>query len=176
MPMAIVYSSSMEPNLHRGDIVILNKANNLKVEEITINQNISNKDLEEFAEVSYYINEYGLEEAEYLTIGDQNIFLLDAITNKNSVIVYPSNITGKDIIHRAIVKINAKDGSFLLTKGDNHKTNTYIDQDCGVDMLNGKIIIEKPCLNLYPIKENTLKGKKIGKIPYIGYIKLVLFQ
>lgn len=176
MPMAIVYSASMEPSLHRGDIVILTKANNLKVEEITINQNISNKDLEEFADVSYYLNEYGLEEAEYLTIGDKNISLLSAINNKNSVIVYPSNVSGKDIIHRAIVKINANDGVFLLTKGDNHKTNTYIDQDCGVDIVDGEITIEKPCLNLCPIKEKDLKGKKLGKIPYIGYIKLVLFQ
>ncbi len=176
MPMAIVYSASMEPSLHRGDIVILTKANNLKVEEITINQNISNKDLEEFADVSYYLNEYGLEEAEYLTIGDKNISLLSTINNKNSVIVYPSNVSGKDIIHRAIVKINANDGVFLLTKGDNHKTNTYIDQDCGVDIVDGEITIEKPCLNLCPIKEKDLKGKKLGKIPYIGYIKLVLFQ
>lgn len=176
MPMAIVYSSSMEPSLHRGDIVILTKANKLKIEEVTINENIANKDLKDLAELGYSLNAYGLTEVDSIKIGDKNISLLDTIKNKNSIIVYPSNVTGKDIIHRAIVKINAKDGIFLLTKGDNHKTNVLIDQDCDIEIINGKTTIQKPCLNIYPIKENELKGKKIGKIPYIGYIKLVLFQ
>lgn len=176
MPMAIVYSSSMEPNLHRGDIVILTKANNLKLEEITINENITNKDLKDFAELNFFKNKFGIEEIEYIKIGDKNISLLESIENNNSIIVYPSNVTGKDIIHRAIVKINAKDGTFLLTKGDNHKTNVYIDQDCELEIINNEITIQKPCLNIYPIKEKDLKGKKLGKIPYIGYIKLVLFQ
>ncbi|HRS42979.1 MAG TPA: hypothetical protein P5530_03870 [Candidatus Diapherotrites archaeon] len=176
MPMAIVYSSSMEPNLHRGDIVILTKAKNLKVEEVTINENIANKDLKDFAKLSFSKNRFGIEEIEYIKIGDKNISLIDTIENKNSVVVYQSNVTGKDTIHRAIVKINAKDGTFLLTKGDNHKTNVYIDQDCDIEIINEKITIQKPCLNVFPIKEKELKGKKLGKIPYIGYIKLVLFQ
>lgn len=176
MPLAIVYSASMEPSLHRGDIVILTKPSNLKIEEITINENIANKDITEFLEIIYNENQYGLMEAEYIVTEDNNISLLKTIDNKNSVVVYPSNINGKNIIHRAIVKINAKDGTFILTKGDNHKTNVFIDQDCDVIIENDKTIIQKPCLNLYPIKEKDLKGKKIGKIPYIGYIKLVLFQ
>jgi len=176
VPLAIVYSASMEPSLHRGDIAILTKPNNLKIDEITINENIANKDITEFLEIIHNKNQYGLMEAEYIVTEDNNIFLPKAIDNKNSIVVYQSNINGKDIIHRAIAKINAKDGTFILTKGDNHKTNVFIDQDCDIIVENGKPIIQKPCLNLYPIKEKDIKGKKIGKIPYIGYIKLVLFQ
>ncbi len=176
MPMAIVVSSSMEPNLYRGDVVVLTNPKELTVEEVTINQNVAKKDLSEFAEISYSKNQYGLLEADSIKIADKNISLLDAIDRKNDIIVYPSNKTGRDIIHRAIVKINAKDGVFYLTKGDNHKTNVFIDQDCEVAIVNEKIIAQKPCINLYPIKENIVKGKKIGRIPYIGYIKLVLFQ
>ncbi|MFA5745264.1 MAG: hypothetical protein WCX82_00945 [archaeon] len=176
MPMAIVVSASMEPSLHRGDIVILTSAKNLKVEEVTINESIARKDISEFTEMNYSKNQYGLTEIDYIKIGDKKISLIDAIDNKNDVVVYSSNVNGRDIIHRAVVKIHAKDGSFILTKGDNHKTNVFIDEDCQITTENNKIVAQKPCLNLYPIKESTLKGKKIGKIPYIGYIKLVLFQ
>jgi signal peptidase I len=175
-PMSIVVSSSMVPNLHIGDVIIFTKPNNLKVPEITLDKNIRYKDLKEFMDLNYSINEYGLEEIESITINGKTFYLKDAITNKNSVVVYKSNINGKDIIHRAILKINAKDGTYIITKGDNHKTNLYIDQDCDIIREGGEIIAQKNCLNLYPIRIEDIQRKKIGKIPYIGYIKLVLFQ
>jgi len=166
----------MVPNLHIGDVIIFTKPNNLKVPEITLDKNIRYKDLKEFMDLNYSINEYGLEEIESITINGKTFYLKDAITNKNSVVVYKSNINGKDIIHRAILKINAKDGTYIITKGDNHKTNLYIDQDCDIIREGGEIIAQKNCLNLYPIRIEDIQRKKIGKIPYIGYIKLVLFQ
>ncbi len=176
-PMAIVVTSSMVPTLHVGDIVIFTRATNLNVPEVELNKSIGYKDLTEFADVNYYVNEYGLTEAESITVNGKTFFLEDAIKNMNSIVVYKSNIEGKDIIHRAVLKINAKDGNFLLTKGDNHKTNLYIDQDCNIYRDDsGKIIPQKPCLNIYPLKQESVNRKKIGKIPYIGYIKLVLFQ
>lgn len=175
-PLSIVVSSSMVPNLHIGDIVIFTKPNNLKVPEVTIDKSIRYKDISEFAEIKYHINQYGLEEAESIIINNQTIIVKDAIDNKNSIIVYTSNISGKPIIHRAIVKIKAKDGTFILTKGDNHKTNLYIDQDCEITRENDQVFAQKACLNLYPVRVEDIQRKKIGKIPYIGYIKLVLFQ
>lgn len=175
-PLSIVVSSSMVPHLNIGDVVIFTKPTNLKIPEIEINENIQYKDITEFLTINYYLNEHGLEEAESITVNEKTINLKEAIENKNSVVVYKSNTTNKDIIHRAILKIKAKDGTYVLTKGDNHKTNLYIDQDCDVDYEDNKIIIQKPCLHLYPIKIENINRKKIGKIPYIGYIKLILFQ
>lgn len=175
-PLAIVVSSSMVPNLHIGDVVIFTKPTNLKVAEVEIDRSIRYKDVSEFAEINYHINQHGLEEVKSITINDKTFIVEDAITNKNSVVVYKSNVNGKDIIHRAILKIKARDGTFIITKGDNHKTNLYIDQDCDIIREDNQIIAQKPCLNLYPIRIEDISRKKIGKIPYIGYIKLVLFQ
>lgn len=176
-PLSIVVSSSMIPNLSIGDVVIFTKPTKLIVPEIEVDFSIAQKDLKEFAKLEYYLNEHGLEEIKSIEINNQIFEIEEAITNKNSIVVYKSNINGKDIIHRAILKIKAKDGEFIITKGDNHKTNLYLDQDCGVirDESN-KIMLSKPCINLYPINMKNIQRKKIGKIPYIGYIKLVLFQ
>ena len=175
-PLAIVVSSSMVPVLNIGDVVIFTSPKELRVPEITIDKSIGYKDVSEFAEINYYINDFGLNEVENVVINEKTIVVKDAITNKNSIVVYKSNINGRDIIHRAIVKIKARDGTFILTKGDNHKTNTNIDQDCGVIRTETEIEIQKNCLNLYPTRIEDVQRKKIGKIPYIGYIKLVLFQ
>jgi len=176
MPLAIVVSTSMTPSLNKGDVVILTAPENLIVPTITIDYNISKKDLFEIFTLNYKTNEYGLQEIEYLEINQKKIFVNDAITNNNSVVVYKSNTVPKDIIHRAIVYIKANDGEYIFTKGDNSKTNRYIDQDCGIDRnisTDEEIYVNKGCLHLYPTPAENIIGKKIGKIPYIGYIKLM---
>jgi len=175
-PLAIVVTSSMHPVLKVGDVAIFTRPVNLKVEEISIDKNIRFKDLKEFAEIRYEKNKYGLNEARTITIGEKTIDLLEAIRKNNSIVVFKSNTENKDIVHRAIAKINANDGVFILTKGDNPKTNIYIDQDCDISIEDGYPKIGKNCLNIYPLKLEDIQRKKIGKIPYIGYIKLVLFQ
>ncbi len=169
MPMAIVVSQSMEPNLYRGDIVVMKNINNLKVEKITVNEDVGQKDLKEFSEISYRINKYGLEEVESITIGEKTINIDDI--KENDVVVYYSNVEHKDIVHRLVVYIKANDGEYVLTKGDNIKTNRLIDQDC--DIVNG--VPKNNCLNIYPTPINLVKGKIIGKIPYLGKLKLSLF-
>jgi signal peptidase I len=171
MPLAIVVSSSMEPNLYRGDLVIVSKAENLKSEVIYIDQNIANKDIIDFAKLNYKNNSYGLKEVSSIEINNQIIDINN--TTKNDIIIYTSNIKNIDIVHRLIVYLKAKDGDFVLTKGDNFKTNRLIDQDCNIDKNTG--LPKNLCLNIYPTSINVVKGKLIGKIPYIGYLKLIIF-
>jgi signal peptidase I len=170
MPLAIVVSYSMEPSLSRGDIVIIKDIKNLDVQTIEINENIKNKDLKEFAEIIYFKNEYGLEQVESITIDETTINIENII--ENDIIIYPSNLQNKDIVHRLVVLIKANDGEYVLTKGDNNKTNRLIDQDC--NFVEG--VAKHNCLNKYPTPINKVKGKVISKIPYIGYIKLGFFN
>ncbi|MDD2477840.1 MAG: hypothetical protein PHW45_02615 [Candidatus ainarchaeum sp.] len=174
LPFATVLSGSMEPNFYRGDIIVLNSAKNLKAETITLDYPIGNKDLQEFATQKFYTNQYGLTEVKSIAINNKTIEIKDIIKNKNSVVVYNSNTTGKDIIHRLVVIIKATDGTFILTKGDNSKTNRIIDQDCRIDQSTG--LAQNFCLNLYPVKKENLIGKKKLRIPYLGYLKLIFFR
>ena len=173
LPFATILSSSMEPSFYRGDIVVLKSAKNLRAETITLDYPIGNKYLDEFVRQDFSKNEYGLIEVKNITIKGKTIDLKQTIKNKNSVVVYNSNTTGKDIIHRLVVILEATDGTFILTKGDNGKTNRIIDQDCRINSMGD---LTNFCLNLYPVKKNSLIGKKILRIPYLGYIKLFLFR
>ncbi|MDD3178326.1 MAG: hypothetical protein PHR26_02295 [Candidatus ainarchaeum sp.] len=172
LPFATVVSGSMEPSFYRGDIVILSGAKNLHAQKVKINDNITYKDLAEFAEIEYIYENQTLE-VKSLKINEEIYLVEDAIKNKYDVVVYKSNINGKAIIHRIILIIEANDGTFVITKGDNQETNKLIDQDCEIDI--NTQTIRKPCLNVYPVNIERLIGKKIGKIPYIGYLKLTLF-
>lgn len=172
LPLATVVSGSMEPSFYRGDIMIIGSAKNIKTEEITINQNIKTKNLSEFSKINYSMNEHGNYQARSIIIENQEIDIDKAIENRNSVVVYRSNLTGRDIIHRVILKINAKDGTFVLTKGDNPETNYIIDQDC---IINGNYIVNG-CIHIYPIETKDLLGKKLARVPYVGHLKLFLFR
>lgn len=170
MPLAVVVSHSMEPNLSRGDIVVIKNAKNLNSETIEINKNLKNKDLKEIAEIVYVKNEYGLDQVHSLKIEETTIYIDDII--ENDIVVFTSNVNNKDIVHRLVLYIKANDGEYILTKGDNNKTNRLIDQDC--NFVNG--VAKHNCLNKYPTPINTVKGKVIARIPYLGYIKLGFFN
>ncbi|MDD4049531.1 MAG: hypothetical protein PHX47_00810 [Candidatus ainarchaeum sp.] len=172
LPLATVVSGSMEPSFYRGDIMVISSAKNLKSEVITIDDNISTKNLNEFAKMEYKLNGFGNYEVKTIEINNQIIEIKDAIEKNNSVVVYKSNLTGRDIIHRVVLIIDANDGKYVLTKGDNGETNYIIDQDCAI---SGNYIVNG-CLNVYPINVENLMGKKILRIPYIGYLKLFLFR
>lgn len=172
LPLATVVSGSMEPSFYRGDIVIIKSAKNISAQTITIDENIKNKNISDFLKMEYSLNEYNNYEVEKIIIDQKTIDIKDIAKNKNSVVVYKSNITGRDIIHRVALVIHANDGTFVLTKGDNPKTNYIIDQDCIIN----KNYIVNGCLHAYPIEQKDLLGKKIGKIPFIGYLKLFFFN
>jgi len=169
-PLVIVYSESMEPTFFRGDVMGLTRLNtemNLG-DEIILNENIKNVPVEKYLSAEYF--------------GGANTSLTKIIfkdgqeiipTTDGSVIVYPSNPYGLPIIHRAIAKIKANDGIFLLTKGDNKLTNLTFDQDCGgIDVLRQKPT--KPCITFYAIPIEEVQGVAFFRIPVVGCAKLWL--
>ncbi len=199
-PLVIVYSASMEPEFFRGDVMALTATNQTMNfgKEITLNQNVKNVPVENFLTAKYT---YGGEAIELIGISDSKyvIKFLDGeemlvpITKVNlekiifengeeiipekdaSIIVYPAFPAGIPIIHRAIAKINANDGVFFLTKGDNDLTNPTFDQDCGkIDTLRN--LSTKPCITFYAIPIENVQGVAFGKIPLVGCVKLWLFD
>lgn len=80
----------------------------------------------------------------------------------NSIVVYrtlPSDLFYKEgdsfIVHRAYVILNDSGKYYIATKGDNNP---------GLDMEYYN----------YPPEENQIVGKVIGKVPYLGYLKLII--
>ncbi|MEM4364171.1 MAG: hypothetical protein QXU92_04235 [Candidatus Diapherotrites archaeon] len=165
-PIVIVYSGSMEPTLYRGDVVFLKgfNLNEAKVSEAKIDLPISNTPLREFAKPIFETNDNG--KKTLIGIEIENNFY--AIDKQGPIIVYQSKNFGEDIIHRAVLKIVAKDGTFFLTLGDN---NNAFDQDCPEKLLNSKL-----CISPYPIKTENIKGTYFFHIPLIGHLKLILFD
>jgi signal peptidase I len=167
-PFVIVLSGSMEPTFYRGDIMAMSGANasNLKAQEIELGEEISGRALAEIATPSYS--------------PDGNIFSIifkngkEIRPNKQGdIVVYYSSYRQEPIIHRAVAKIRAKDGIFLLTKGDS-KANYTVDQDCGLVIAGTP---QKPgCINLYPVNVKDIQGKVTFKIPLLGYVKLLVFD
>jgi len=172
--MMIVVSESMEPNLNIGDIAVLVNPEIINPgQEINVDLNLKNKPISQFVKINYGLrNEIinnknvGLVYTESIEI-DNNIY---PIKQEGDVIVYYTPLLKKKIIHRAIFKINANDGSYYITKGDNKTKNTLIDQDCGA-LPNGQIT--KECITVYPIEEDKVLAKYWFKIPYLGYIKIL---
>lgn len=166
-PLVIVYSASMEPNLYRGDIIGLTKTTGSMDfgEEIILDKSIKNIAASDYVSAKFI---------------DGNFYALifsngkEVLYNKDSrTIVYNSFPTNIPIIHRAIVKIKANDGDFVLTKGDNVSTNITFDQDCG--KVNPLIpASEKNCITFYAIPIEEIQGVAFFNIPKLGCVKLWL--
>ncbi len=166
-PLVIVYSASMEPNLYRGDIIGLTKTTGSMDfgEEIILDKSIKNIAASDYVSAKFI---------------DGNFYALifsngkEVLYNKDSrTIVYNSFPTNIPIIHRAIVKIKANDGDFVLTKGDNALTNITFDQDCG--KVNPLIpASEKNCITFYAIPIEEIQGVAFFNIPKLGCVKLWL--
>lgn len=172
MPLVIVLSGSMEPVLHRGDIVLLQGAaapEAVKVQSISLNRNLSGLAFSDFGSATYFLDESNRRVVYSLVFADQNVRL----NTEGDIVVYFSQQPGippQPIIHRAVLRIHANDGDFFLTKGDSIFNPTF-DQDCGRVVLGQS---EKACITLYPIKASELQGKTVGFIPLVGYVKLIL--
>jgi signal peptidase I len=164
-PLMIVYSGSMENTLFRGDIAMLRGANadSVFAQEISLDKSLSGVPVFDYASIHYDLEKKVIDYIEFFD--GQKIF-----PNKTGSIVvynaYPMNIP---IIHRAVVKVRANDGVFVLTKGDNDSTNPTIDQDCGKIILNRS---EKPCITFYAIDVKSLQGSDFFTIPKLGCVKL----
>ncbi|MDD4251402.1 MAG: hypothetical protein PHX27_04390 [Candidatus ainarchaeum sp.] len=175
-PLVIVYSESMEPDFFRGDIIGLTSVNENTFfgKEINLKQNISNVPTNLFATPVYLNNSL-----EKIIFNDNDLgiqeFVFDNNIKNNPVIVYNAYPLNIPIIHRAIVKINALDGEFVLTKGDNPFTNPTFDQDCGkIDSV--RLLVEKNCITFYAIPIKDIQGTRFFQIPKIGCVKLWLFD
>ena len=164
-PLVIVYSESMEPGFYRGDVMALTGATDASVyaQEVTLDRSLAEAPLEAFAAPKY---EKGVLKALEFENGKE-IF----VNESGSVIVYPAYPSGLPIIHRVIAKINANDGTYFLTKGDNDLTNPTLDQDCGTILLNNP---QKKCITFYAVKTEQIQGKAFLKIPFVGCVKLWL--
>jgi signal peptidase I len=68
-----------------------------------------------------------------------------------------------DIVHRAFFKIDVGGEKYYLTKGDN---NPIMDLQV-VGCSNPEIVN-------HPVPEENVKGKVIARIPYLGYLKLLI--
>ena len=203
-PLVIVVSGSMEPNLHRGDVVMLRGLNpeEIKGETVSLNINPEGKSLSELAEIDY--------PNQTISFDGQSI----PLNQSGDTIVYYSDLSGVQIIHRVVAKLDTPQGIYLLTKGDNPQTNQLIDQDCGQVSLNQLgnqalqpfpkqwfrlsnneyclcaqvpqnetvkqasclVCAERPCNTLQALKADQTDGIQILRVPLLGCIKLWLFD
>ena len=160
-PLVIVFSGSMEPVLYRGDIVVLTGAGSLQLAEAGVDFPVKEKLLSEYAVIGERINNSGVKRAASIKVGSEE-FEFD---ENGPIVVYFSPLRNQDIIHRAVLKINAPDGEFILTMGDN---NNRLDQDCSSD--------GRDCIILNPVPVEGLRGKYLFHMPLIGHIKLIIFD
>ncbi len=216
-PINIITSCSMLPQYERGDLIFLNAAD-LNTPVIQIPHGLKNAQYEP-AEVN--INGQTVARIYQPSVDGQPLFQprfstcsrkpLDSaqsaqdqvclkdiqlqgqtipILESPDVIVFDSGPAGL-IIHRAFAVLNATDGAYLLTKGDN---NNFLDQQSGFQLIPyktaGRVLVNLPFLGALAWRDNgegqsglqllqesqvPVKGKVALRIPYIGYIKLLLF-
>lgn len=178
--MMIVVSGSMEPKLNVGDIVVLFSAKNISTKYVDINANLENVKISKYIVPRYSIlgdyNITNLSLQQVLYLKSQNpdleVHLQDLNINnkiilpdvKGDIVVYYSELYKKEIIHRAILGINALDGTYYITKGDNLKTNFRMDEYCPD--------FYQYCFYPYFLPKENLLSKYLFKIPFLGWIKL----
>lgn len=137
MPMAIVASESMSPNINKGDVVFYTDIS--RIERIDTYDKKNSVNFEDYGDVILY-----------RPLGQSGI---------------------TPYVHRAMYYVNKGDDMWpggakaphagYITKGDNVDTNRQYDQQSSVS--NGN-----------PIKREWIVGVARFKIPYIGYIRLML--
>ncbi len=157
-PAVIVASSSMVPTLYPGDVAIVvgTDFNHIRAPEVDVNTPLRFRTLKD---AGIRIVHEGLR-AVAIVVGDRNI----PIEKNGDIVVYYNPVLGRDIIHRVVLKIRAPDGEYVLTKGDNDRTNFTLDQDCSLGA----------CTFPYPVPMEDVLGKVVFVIPRIGLIKLWL--
>ena len=168
-PLVIVYSASMENTFFRGDVMGLSSLNTGAFfgPEVFLDQEIKG------------VPTYNFLTPKYLNGKLDSLVFSNGVEikyeTKGEVIVYPAYPSGLPIIHRTVAKINAKDGVFFITKGDNSITNPTFDQDCGgIDEL--RMATQKPCITFYAVPISSVQGVAFFTIPKAGCIKLWLLD
>ena len=67
-----------------------------------------------------------------------------------------------DIVHRVFFKINADGETYYLTRGDNNP------------LLDVQVYDYRASIGNKPVPEQQVRGKVIGRIPFLGYFKLFI--
>ena len=181
-PMVIVVSGSMEPAFYRGDVMVLNGWGIEELNAPPINlpdTSIQGIDIAEYATTMCSVRNsaelypcralsenLGLGMLERKDVVANTIYFKPiktelSVARTGDIVVYWSETQGIPVIHRAVAKIHAKDGLFVLTKGDS-ELNSFVDQDT--------------MLSRSAVRVSELHGRTIFMIPLIGYVKLILLD
>lgn len=183
-PLNVVTSCSMLPALERGDLIVLQGAD-YAVDEVTAGEDYSRVEYEDKPFVitggaqpmavmlqeavldgeplfDYPLRACSIEtrsgEEYSAPCAPEVVFQGESHSSKgNDVLVFePEPRVYGLIIHRALLKINAADGAYYLTKGDN---NQFADQRAGMQLVRG----------------GDVKGRVLYRVPLLGYLKLFFF-
>lgn len=156
-PVDVVTSCSMLPVLQRGDLLLL-QGGVVNAQTFYFNSSFPTIDLlkRQCSESKNGVFN-GYVQCTYGVKVDNQTFLSNSSDN---VIVYAADPSVYGfIVHRVFLKlVNQSSGSvFYLTKGDN---NPVLDQEAGVSIVN----------------QSSVVGRVVFDVPYIGYLKLLLFM
>lgn len=166
-PLVIVMSGSMEPVLHRGDIVVMQafspEQENLPEIDFS-SQSLESTPLYLLAKELNFSSE-AIPQLQSIVFSNNESLLIE---KQGPIVIYYSEWQRKPIIHRAIAKLKGADGLFYLTKGDSLFNNT-VDQHCG-RIVSG--FPEKNCINFYPVNHDETEGRVIATIPLLGCAKI----
>jgi signal peptidase I len=153
-PLDVVTSCSMLPVLHRGDLVFL-QGGQVSTQNVTLGSSITSSDLR-FSDCSInYFNGTTARTSCLESLVINNV-TYPARTSNDIIIYEPDPSVYGSIIHRAMLKVNYGNESYILTKGDN---NPGMDQQSGIQ----------------PVTAAEVDGKVIFDVPAIGYLKVFLF-
>jgi signal peptidase I len=169
-PVMIVYSGSMIPTLNRGDVVFLS-GGEINAPIVKLNSEVLSISSISSIPTKMYSSRIPVSPSQELFALKFGETILP-YTKTGDIVVYASSIAGKDIIHRAIVLIEAPDGKFIFTKGDNSNTNATFDQDC-FDMEYGRRI---NCFYESALPVSEVKGKVVFVVPLVGCVKIWLMD
>ncbi len=174
-PLVIVISGSMEPLYHRGDVVILHgesiETMNLPSAELP-RPSLRNTLLRDIAFVEPDVRQTPGATAKFVNLLDTNQQI--PVEKTGPVVVYTSTCN-QPIVHRAIVKLKAADGWYVLTKGDSERNRT-LDTDCGpypAELLYPTCNLrQQACITFYPVPQDQISGSALFHVPLVGCLKL----
>ncbi|MCD6414249.1 MAG: hypothetical protein J7L23_01320 [Candidatus Diapherotrites archaeon] len=177
-PAVIVQSCSMKGALNVGDVVVLQGVSFDEVHAPLVK-------LDSPVSFKIWPNDYRKETKELIFPNNQTV----PVTKKGDIMVYVSRISGEQIIHRVIAKVETPEGRYYITKGDANTIPDAAKIDCGVwsgnrciqpDPFISSICTDKdkgwPGCIATPVRADEAIGRDLFVIPLIGHIKMMTFH
>jgi signal peptidase I len=182
-PAVIVQSCSMTGTLNVGDVSVLQgvKFDSIRAPLVTLEGRMN---------FTIEPNDIDLETTALIFPDGQRL----DIREDGDVLVYISKISGNQIIHRAVARVRAGDGDWVVTKGDANKIPDAAKIDCAeFEDLGGGL---RKCTKLSkqvksvcserdagwpgcigtPLKPSEVTGRQLFVIPLLGHVKLAVFH